>query len=104
MFRYVNSDPALVEAHARTHQAMYELELAIREAFGRYDQLARRLKDFDRRLQAARLKCHAEPLGNGYTTTRTSASVVGADQSHGSATPGVNGSRKRTLSKLAEAA
>jgi hypothetical protein len=101
MFRFVNSDPALVEAHARTQQAMHELELGIREAFERYDQLADRLEGFDRRLQAARVKCHAEPLSNdGYHTRPEPARAAGTDQSPGSTTRGAYGSNKRTLSKL----
>src|SRR5437667_8282505 len=60
MYRLVKSDPALIEAHARTQQAMMELERAIREAFEWCDRLADRLEGFDRRLQAARVTCHAE--------------------------------------------
>jgi hypothetical protein len=50
MFRYVKSTPALVEAHARTQEAMYELDRAITDAFEHYDQLARRLDSFDTRV------------------------------------------------------
>jgi hypothetical protein len=98
MFRYVNSDPVLVEAHARTQEAMYELERAIREAFERYDRLADRLEDFDRRLQAARVKCHAEPLSNGPNTARESASVA-REPSQGAIRRGGYGSRPRAFSK-----
>ena len=66
MFRLATGDSTLVEMHVRTEQAMLELGVAIREAFERYDQLADRLEGFDRRLQAARVECHAGPLSSGY--------------------------------------
>jgi len=100
MFRFVNSDPVLVEAHARTEQAMRELELAIRAAFERYDRIADRLEDFDRQLRAARVTCHAEPLGNGDNTAGEPARAVGADQSQGATRHGGPRSRPRIFSRL----
>jgi hypothetical protein len=100
MYRFVNSSPALIEAHARTQQAMIELELAIREAFERCDRLADRLEGFDRRLQAARVTCHAQPLSHGYEPLPEPARATSTDQGHGSSTRGIHGSRKRGLSKL----
>jgi hypothetical protein len=100
MFRFVNSDPALVEAHARTQEAMRELELAIRAAFERYDQLAHRLEGFDGRLQAARVRCHAEPVGNGYKVGNEPARVAGADPNQESLSHGGHEPRARTFSKL----
>jgi hypothetical protein len=64
MYRYYKHDPDLEEAHARTQEAMHELDAAIAEAFGRYDQLVKRLDAFDAHLRAARVKCHVEPIGD----------------------------------------
>jgi hypothetical protein len=104
MYRFVNSSPALIEAHARTQQAMIELERAIREAFEWCDQLADRLEGFDRRLQAARVTCHAEPLSNGSEPLTEPAHAASTDQRHGSSTRGFHPSREGGLSKLPAAA
>jgi hypothetical protein len=100
MFRFVKSNPALVEAHARTQQAMNELERAVKEAFERYDQLASRLEAFDARLGAARVKCHAEPIGDRPRTARESGDVRQRDRSQDATSRGGRSSRPRTFSRL----
>jgi hypothetical protein len=65
MFRFATSSPALIEAHAQAERARYELDAEIREAFAKYDELERRLRAFDGRLEEARAHLRkAGCLGN----------------------------------------
>jgi hypothetical protein len=54
MFRFVRSNPALVEAHVEAERARHELDASIGAAFARWEELESRLRAFDERLDRSR--------------------------------------------------